>query len=594
MYSRISLFLCSVVIVAVSFLYYPRFTKSTTESVISWDVSGYYWYLPSILIYHDLKKQSFKDEILQKYKPTNLDFQQGVLLPNGNYVMKYSAGMSIMYLPFFLTANCIAKPLGYPNDGFSKPYQVSIQIGGVLISILGLWTLRRLLMFYFADRVIAICLFLIACGTNYLNYAAIDSGMSHTWLFTLYSLLLYFTIRYYRESRLIFAVLIGLLVGLLTITRPTEIISCLIPVLWPLNRLSKSSIRQHLSFLFENRFGIFISLFAAVAVMSIQLIYWKYVTGEWLFYSYGSQGFYWTNPYLVKYSLNYRCGWLVYSPMMSLAVIAILPFILWGRNRVAIISFLLLFYYLVSAWDIWWYGGRAMIQSYPIFAFPLATMVHSITKHRIVKLTFNSLVFVLLYYNTWVLIQYHTGGLYDDNTMSKEFYWHAIGRWRVSEQSFSLLDCPDFYQKRTGGEKVLLQENFDTCSSCPLLPMAGKQKRMMVIGSKINGATPYYVIPIPSKDYNWLRAYINCSFSTKEVDIWKMSKMCIRVLEKGHIIKDNVFRFPRIMNENISKTVYVDMKLPSTKFDQILFVVWNDQSEKEVYISDIKVTTFHD
>src|SRR4051812_4871460 len=98
--SRYVYWFCVVLMCYASFFFYPRWQKENTEAAISWDVSGYYWYLPSVFIYKDLKHQSFKDSVLNKYHPTNNDFQQALKLDNGNYAMKYSSGMAFMYLPF--------------------------------------------------------------------------------------------------------------------------------------------------------------------------------------------------------------------------------------------------------------------------------------------------------------------------------------------------------------------------------------------------------------------------------------------------------------------------------------------------------------
>src|ERR1017187_3916776 len=100
-FSRLVYWFCAILMCYASFFFYPRWQKTETQAAIAWDVSGYYWYLPSVFIYKDLKHQSFKDSILNKYNPTNNDFQQGMKLENGDYVMKYAAGMAVMYLPFF-------------------------------------------------------------------------------------------------------------------------------------------------------------------------------------------------------------------------------------------------------------------------------------------------------------------------------------------------------------------------------------------------------------------------------------------------------------------------------------------------------------
>ena len=96
--SRIAFFCCAVLILFTGMFYYPKWSKPGSEATISWDVSGYYMYLPAAFIYKDLKKCAFKDSILAKYQPSP-DFQQAFLHPSGNYVMKYPAGQAIMMLP---------------------------------------------------------------------------------------------------------------------------------------------------------------------------------------------------------------------------------------------------------------------------------------------------------------------------------------------------------------------------------------------------------------------------------------------------------------------------------------------------------------
>jgi hypothetical protein len=70
MLSRISYFCCLALMLYASFIFYPKWNPNRGESILGWDVSGYYWYLPSIFIYHDLKEQKFGDSIIAKYQPT--------------------------------------------------------------------------------------------------------------------------------------------------------------------------------------------------------------------------------------------------------------------------------------------------------------------------------------------------------------------------------------------------------------------------------------------------------------------------------------------------------------------------------------------
>ena len=78
----------------------------------------------------------------------------------------------------------------------------------------------------------AITLILLAFGTNYLNYSGIGGAHTHNWLFTIYALLIHFSIRWHRKPSYLDSIAIGVCVGLAALTRPTDIISFLIPLLW--------------------------------------------------------------------------------------------------------------------------------------------------------------------------------------------------------------------------------------------------------------------------------------------------------------------------------------------------------------------------
>lgn len=145
--------------------------------------------------------------------------------------------------------------------------------------------------FPFPDGVVALALLAVVLATNYLNYSAIDGAMTHNHLFTLYALLLYSTIRFYEKPSYRWALCIGLLVGLATLTRPTELLMALIPLFWGLNIFSRSALAQRLQFFRQELPRLGLSVVAVIAVGMLQLLYWKYTADEWIVYSYEDQGF---------------------------------------------------------------------------------------------------------------------------------------------------------------------------------------------------------------------------------------------------------------------------------------------------------------
>lgn len=574
-----------------SFFFYPRWQQKGGEATLSWDVSGYYWYLPSIFIYHDLKHQSFKDSVFKKYQPAS-DFQQGFQTDNGNYVMKYSSGMACMFLPFFTVAHFIAPHLGYPADGFSPPYQFAIQFGGFLIAIIGLWYLRRLLLRFYSDNVVACVIALLVIGTNYLNFSVIDAGMSHNWLFTIYVFLMLSTDNFYKTYKTKYAVAIGLLVGLATLTRPTDIISCLIPLLWGVDGISIRSIRDRLTLWAKLVKPLALAVACACAVICIQPLYWKYVSGHWIVYSYGNQGFSWKHPHALLYMLNYRSGWLTYTPMMALALIGILPFGLKGRNRLAIIAFIAIDYYIVSAWDIWWYGGRAMVQSYAVMMFPMAAMVQSVFDRKWLASLFIPVALVFTYFNIWVIYHYHKGGMYDTDCMTKNYFWRVAGHWQAPpENTIVLRDGGELYEGTPRDLNCFYGNDLEQDTTLPEQTDAIQGKRSWLL-DKNKGQTPICSLVLPAKMAQWLRVSATFRCNNKEWDVWSMAQFVVRAYKKDQLVKENMVRVYRLLNDHDTKDISVDMELPRAGVDSVTYFIWNANSEKQLWIDNIKACTF--
>ncbi len=591
MLSKITYALCVALMFYASFVFYPAWKNKGTEAAIAWDVAGYYWYLPSVFIYRDVRHQSFSDSILNKYG--NTPAFPGFRAENGNYVLKYSSGMALMYLPFFTVANLLAGPLGFPEDGFSEPYEFAIQTGGLLIALLGLWYLRKLLLLFYSDTVVAVVLFALVFGSNFLNYGAVGCGMSHCWLFTVYVFIILNTINFYKRPSYKYAVRIGLLIGLAVLTRPTEIISCLIPLLWGLESLSIAAIKQRISFLSIQIGKILLTVVCAFFVISIQLIYWKYVSGHWLVYSYQDQGFSWLFQNIFNYTLSFHSGWLIYAPMLFFAFIGIIPFIKKGQNKVAILIFFLLNYYIVSAWDIWWYGGRAMIQSYPVLMFPFASLVDATIHSRKLKWIFAPFFILFLYFNIWITYHYHKGSMYDFDSMTKEYFLRVVGRWSVPPETIKLRDTRELFEGTPKAMKLLYTNDLehDTGLYCPVPAIEGKKS---VCLDKDHQHSEKYAFSYSSHDAEWIRGQASFRCTVKESETWSMPRFNIFFRDKGNTIKAYGIRVHRFLENGETKDIYFDIKVPIGDFDSVGVELDNSGSNKALLMDNIKVWSFRE
>lgn len=208
--------------------------KWERKRVLQWDIAGYYMYLPATFIYGDIRQLGWYPTIDSVY---NLSEDHGMYAVNevpgtGNKVGKYPIGTAIFELPFFLGAHAFTLlSHSYPPDGYSPPYALALCLATVFWVLCGLFVLRKFLLTYFTEQVVFITLLLIAFGTNLYNYTAFDWGMSHSFSFFLFSAFLYFMQRWYASGKMKYLLFLGASLGWIVITRPTNIIIVLLPLL---------------------------------------------------------------------------------------------------------------------------------------------------------------------------------------------------------------------------------------------------------------------------------------------------------------------------------------------------------------------------
>lgn len=592
-YSRYAYIACVLLVAYVSTVFYPKWELKGEQSSMGWDAGTYYWYLPAAFIYKDLKQHKFGDSIIANYNFTQ-DFGQTYQHESGNRVIRYSSGLAFMYLPAFAVAHIIAEPLGYPADGFSLPYQFAIQFWSILCAMIALWYFRKLLLYYFSDKTVAITLLLLVFGSNYLNYIAVDVTLTHSWLFSIYVLLMLNTKKFYEKPGYKYALRIGLLIGFAILIRPSEMIAAILPLLWGMSTISANSIKAQLAFLKTNINKIVLAACCTILIGSIQVIYWWYVTGEPLVYSYEDQGFSWLHPHFFDYTFSYRSGWLTYTPLLVFAFVGLIPFVLKGKNRVALIIFFLLNYYIVSAWDIWWYGGmggRAMVQSYAILFFPIAALVEHLWTATWVKWPVYAAICLSVYINIWFTYNAHGAqGLYDPAAMTREYYWNVIGRFNVDKQVIVLKDTDEFFGGTPENMQLLFKNGFEDDSTATTIDAISGQRSVYMNEGRMY--SPSERVTFSSTQADWLRAKAKIKAYGVETVGWKMIQFVVDFYDGNEKVKTSMIKINRFAAVNSTKDVYFDIKVPDKEFDSIGIFFWNPGSSVPVMVDDMELWSF--
>ncbi|MFQ5446611.1 MAG: hypothetical protein ACE5FF_06735 [Saprospiraceae bacterium] len=599
-FSTIAFTIAAIALASVV-LFFPRYERQKTEAVITWDVSGYYLYLPAGFIYHDLEELKFLPDIIGKYQPSYAADQAFTAGEKGDrrQVMKYPVGMALLYLPFFLVAHGVACLTDYPADGFSYPYQVAIQWEGVLMALLGLWFLRKNLLVHFSDKVTAVVLGLIALGTNFFNYATFDAAMPHVFLFTLLALLVHFTMRWYQKQTWANSLAVGACAGMAALVRPTEIIFAVVPVLWGIGNLNAA--KSRLMLFLKNWRKLLLTAFTVAAIGLLQLGYWKYITGHWLVYSYKDQGFSFLHPHFVNVLFSYRKGWFIYTPVMLFAVAGF--FFLAKNYRKLFLSVFAIFFvttWIVAAWDIWWYGGafgqRAFIQSYAVMAFPLAAFVTwSMKKKWTCRVTGILLAFCTAL-NLFQTYQAHLGP-FETEIMNRAYYWRVFGKTENNPYDRLLLDVNEGFSGTRKNEVIVYSDDFE--QTADTTGRSSKYARSGTFSLFVDSAqmqSPPVNIPLTPAAASGKRLHISAWFFTprRELEAWWMPQMAAVFLDNGHPVKKRIVRPGHVLQQNEWRKVWMDIRPPKKSFGHLQIQLLNPRNRLPLYMDDLLVELFEE
>jgi hypothetical protein len=448
--------------IVLFFIITSVFLISNTEKYTCWsgrptpfenDMDQYYSYLPQMVILHD---PFFKNDGNRYWT---------VSLPNGNKVQRFTFGVALLEAPFFFLGHKIAKEYGYSTDGYSPPYAWSLLIGDTLYVLIGLFFLYRALRFYFSEWLSVFVITAIFFATNLFFYTVSQGVMSHSFLFFLQSAFIFFTLSWHRSGRLKHLLLLAVSGGFAALIRPTEILIFVFPL--ALGVYNSPTIKTRLEFLKQRKWQLILGATLFILVLLPQVIYWKVNTGKLFFYTYGKEGFFFSDPKILKFLFGYRKGLIPYSPIM---IFSLLGFIfLWLKHRElfwGILIFNVLNIYVLSSWWDYGYGGsfgnRAMVQSFSSLAFPLAAFFNwivALSSRRTIKYSLitagTALIVFFISYNLLMVRQYRIGIMHWAG-MNKESYWYIFMKENFSEEQFKrreeLIKKPD-YDKMVNGER---------------------------------------------------------------------------------------------------------------------------------------------
>jgi len=425
------------------------------ERVIAWDVISYYSYLPATFIYHDVSLK-----FIDKGKP----YPEVLFWPNRTsgkqYVIKTSMGMSYLYAPFFFLAHATVGLTDQNPSGFSPHYKYFLVLSGIFFYLAGLLVLRKILLRYFSNIITALVLLTVALATHLFYYGSTEATMPHVYLFTLTNIFILTTIRWYESPGYGKTILLGVLTGLISLIRPVNLVVILFFIFWNIRTWDDMNKRLSL-------FGRYFHHFAIIALITFviwipQFLYWKTVTGHWLFFSYIGEKFYFSQPQILNGLFSFRKGWLLYTPVMLFALAGI-P-VLWHRRKEffwPVLILLIAHIYLIYSWWCWWYGGslgsRPMIDIYGPMAVSIATFLQwALEKKKWVRYAILGVFLFTCFKGGLLNLQYYYGTIHWDGMTSK-VYFKSFFKIKYYPEINDLIKSPDYEAAKKGEENYFLK-----------------------------------------------------------------------------------------------------------------------------------------
>ena len=606
-------FLTLLIVVCFYKSHGPRSEKYFTNE-LEWDVFSYYMYLPFTFIYDDIGMQHHEvvDTIFKRYKLPGT-YYQAYPLENGNYTPNYTMGFALLWSPFFFIGHWWAKAAGYPVDGWSFPYQFSIASGVLIYILIGLLFLRKILLRFFSDKMSAMIMLLIVLGTNYFHETFHDTMQPHAQVFTGYAMLIWFTIRWHEEQKKKFMMMAGLVMGLMILARPSEILCIIIPVLW--NVYDKESLKRKIE-LIRSNFSQCLLLVAFAFIPFIpQIMYWKYVTGSWIFFSYQhTEGFDFLKPHILKVLFSFKKSWFVYTPIIIFPIMGII--LLWKYNRKIFFPFFLFFlanFYLLSSWAAWWNGGsfgmRYFVDSYPVMAVSFGYVLVDIQKRKwfLKTIAYSALTFFVFLnlFQTWQYVS----SIIPDDRMTFAYYKAIFFKTKVSDEERKLMEVershegteefknPEEYRHRTVGYFDFDGTNSDFIdeNKCDSTHRFNGTHAYKMTGDDEWGPEvqiQYDQLVPKNRDHAWLRVTVN--YFTDDDIRDNPASLVINMPHKKYNLKYRAFDFEKYPSKKgaWNKLVFDYMTpYPYSAQDHFDVYIWH-RGKKTIWFDDFRIEAY--
>ena len=385
-------------------LYRPMFQRVHAN-----DPVGYFVWLRSPLFDGDFQ---FENEY--RYLNSHIDTRltgwadpDAPRTPTGHTPNYFALGSAMLWSPFVMAVHPIAPFLGGKQDGLSQPYHMAIFFAVTFYGLASILLLYRLLrrMYPWTVSVVAA---LAAWGASpMLFYTFPDGAMSHTCSMFAMCLFVYTWLRWRDHPSAMAWLLIGLSLGLATLTRWQNVTYAIVLCADVAMRFSPAAFRR----LCAAGVGTIIGFVP-------QMIGWYIVYGSAITMPQGPDFVHWTAPDFWAFFFGAPYGLFSWTPYCAVGVAGLFVA---RRNLRPIyialaIGLAVQFYVNACLYEAGWtFGMRRMDNAIPAFALGIAAF-HSAIQKPWQRRAFASTAIIAVVWNFLFVLQYagYLDGLYID------------------------------------------------------------------------------------------------------------------------------------------------------------------------------------
>jgi 4-amino-4-deoxy-L-arabinose transferase-like glycosyltransferase len=224
-------------------------------------------------------------------------------------------------------------------------------------------------------------------------YQTARLSMSHSLVFTLAMAVFWIALRIRDgETRPRWWILLGILAGLMVVTRNVAVIYLAMPAWIVVRKLQPDAI---------SRLGWLI--LGAAPLFALQMIAWKLLHGSWIVYSYGGERFDFGNLHLLEILFSPLHGWFYWHPITAFGIAAFFAWALHREEGRAWSISLVVMVVLSAAWPTWWlgssFGYRGLEVACLFVMIGIAVLLNAVSQHRAFRIIIPGLLGVAIVWN---------------------------------------------------------------------------------------------------------------------------------------------------------------------------------------------------